>query len=417
MAEFVYRAADSQGKIVSGRVQAGGRDQALVELRGKGLTPIQIDEAVGDGGASASLDRGMPSPRLRTGMPWRDTAPNGADVHHLTTELAVMLRAGLQLDRALRVLIDMSGKPSVTAMLEDILRSVKGGKGLSQALSPHQSVFGDFYISMIRSGEVGGHLAQVLERLVEHLERAKELRESAISALIYPAILVVVAVLSVALMLGFVVPQFEGLFSDLGDALPMPTRMIVSLGHFVGAWGWLVALLATAGAHLVWRGLQSPGGRRWRDGLLLRAPLVGELVRKYQLTLFARSMGTLLGNGVPIVNAMRIASDTVANHQLRAALEGVVPAIKGGRRMGEALEPTRLFSPLALNMVRLGEETGRLDTMLLELARVTDRDVQSGIKRLLTLIEPLLILAMGGVIAMIIMSILMGILAVNDLAA
>lgn len=416
MAEFDYRAADASGQIVSGRIRAVGREQALTELRRKGLTPIGLEE--GDFGPVLN-DFAAEARRGASGGFWsfrRDPAPGRADVHHLTMEIAVMLRAGLQLDRALRVLIDMSSKPSVTAMLEEILRAVKGGKGLSQALAQYHSVFGDFYISMIRSGEVGGHLAQVLERLVEHLERSRELRESVVSALIYPAILVVVAVLSVALMLGFVVPQFEGLFSDMGDALPLPTRMIVGLGHLVRDWGGVIALGTAALGYLIWRRLSSLEGRRWFDGVLLRFPLLGELVRKYQLALFSRSMGTLLGNGVPIVNAMRIAADTVANHRLRLAFEGVVPAIKGGQRMAEALAPTRLFSPLALNMVRLGEETGRLDVMLLELAQVTDRDVKSGIKRLLTMIEPLLILVMGGVIAMIIVSILMGILTVNDLA-
>ena len=327
-----------------------------------------------------------------------------------------MLRAGLPLDRALRIQVGMSAKPSLGGLLEDLLKAVKSGKGLSQALAPHRPLFGDFYINMVRSGEAGGHLGEVMERLAEHLERLRALRESVVSALIYPAILVVVAVISVVLMLGFVVPQFETLFADLGEGLPMPTRMIVALGHLIGDWGWLLALLAVGGVWLARRWLGSDDGRQWRDERMLRLPVLGTVVRKYEITRFARSLGTLLGNGVPIVTAVGIANDTMGNRRLRAAMEGIAPTIKQGGRLADALEETGLFTPLALNMVRLGEETGGLDAMLLELARVHDGEVQAGVKRALTLVEPLLILTLGAVIAAIIVSILMGILAVNELA-
>ena len=270
---------------------------------------------------------------------------------------------------------------------------------------------------MVRAGEAGGQLADVLTRVGEHLERFRQLREGVVSAMIYPMILVVVALLSVFLLLTFVVPQFESLFEDMGDALPLPTAIIVAAGHFLGDWWWLLALLV---AWLVWgwrRYVHTDRGRHWKDRKLLALPLIGDLIRKYEVTRFSRSMGTLLGGGVSIVQAVRIAAQTVANSPLRQALEGVAPFIKKGGRMADALTETGLFTPLALNMVRLGEETGRLDTMLLELARVHDAEVQAGIKRALTLIEPILILTLGVLIAAIIVSILLGILSVNDLAA
>lgn len=417
MAEFAYRAADASGATRDGSLQAASRDAALRQLRAQGLTPLRLAE--GAAGRSTAPATGAaaagsgPKPSTWRG---RDRGPNAADVHHLTSELAVMLRAGLPLDRALRVQVGMSAKPSLGALLEDLLKAVKSGKGLSQALTPHRALFGDFYINMVRSGEAGGHLGEVMERLAEHLERLRALRESVISALIYPAILVVVAVISVVLMLGFVVPQFETLFADLGEGLPMPTRMIVALGNLIGDWGWLLALLAVAGVWLARRWLGSDAGRQWRDERMLRLPVLGTVVRKYEITRFARSLGTLLGNGVPIVTAVGIANDTMGNRRLRAAMEGIAPAIKQGGRLADALEETGLFTPLALNMVRLGEETGGLDAMLLELARVHDGEVQAGVKRALTLVEPLLILTLGAVIAAIIVSILMGILAVNELA-
>jgi general secretion pathway protein F len=432
MAEFVYRAARADGSMVDGCIEASVKEAALRQLRTQGLTPIRIESAAGvEFAAGVTPPRaGIPPPgvvaQTRPETPAQvpadrnrlggERAPSHADVHHLTGELAIMLRAGLPLDRALRVLASMTQKASVAAMLEDLLKSVKSGKGFSQALQPYEELLGEFYINMVRSGEVGGQLGEVLGRLAEHLERVRALRESVVSALIYPAILVVVAALSVFLMLAFVVPQFESLFNDMGEALPLPTRIIVAAGHLVADWGWLGVLLGAGVVMLIRRWLRSAEGRNWWDRRLLAIPVLGAVVQKFEITRFARSMGTLLGNGVPMVPAIKIASETMSNVCLRAAMAGVAPAIKRGERMAEALGTTGLFTPLALNMVRLGEETGRLDEMLLDLARIHDGEVQSGVKRSLTLLEPLLILGMGAVIAAIIVSILMGILSVNELA-
>ncbi len=421
MPDFAYRAADAAGKLFEGRIDAANKDVALRNLRNQGLTPIRLDEAALGAAlpAAAAANDGAAARGgvdVASGLLAHERGLVQGDVHNFTGALAVMLRAGLPLDRALRVMIGMSAKPSLTALLEDVFKAVKAGKGFSQALAPHQTLFGEFYINMVRSGEAGGQLAEVLTRLAEHLERVKALRESVISALIYPAILIVVAVISVFLMLGFVVPRFEALFDDMGEALPLPTQLIVAAGHLVTDWGVVLLVAMVAAAWLFRRWLATPAGRYWRDKRLLNLPVLGEIVRKYELTRFARSMGTLLGNGVPIVSAIRIATDTMGNHRLRAAMDGVAPSIKQGGRLADALEKSALFTPLGLNMVRLGEETGRLDAMLLELARVHDSEVQAGVKRALTLIEPMLILTLGAIIAAIIVSILMGILSVNDLA-
>ena len=414
MSDFAYKAAHADGSMREGRIDAPNRDAAFRQLQARGLTPLRLDESgVAAPVVVANQKGAAPAGRRLFAS---DRGVNHADVHAMTGELSVMLRAGLPLDRALRVLIGMAARPSVEALLNDVFKSVKAGKGLSQALTPYQALFGDFYINMIRSGEVGGQLAEVLGRLSEHLERVKALRESVISALIYPAILVVVAAVSVFLMLGFVVPQFESLFNDMGDALPLPTRLIVAAGHLVGDWWWLLALLVGGVGWFLRYWLATAAGRDWRDAWILRLPVLGQVSLKYEITRFSRSMGTLLGNGVPIVSALKIASDTMDNQRLRQAMTSVAPAIKQGGRVADALEKTGLFTPLALNMVRLGEETGRLDAMLLELARVYDNEVQSGVKRALTLLEPLLILVLGAAIAAIIVSILLGILSVNELA-
>ncbi len=328
-----------------------------------------------------------------------------------------MLRAGLALDNALRVLIGMSHKPAVAEITQQILEDVKGGVALSKALSRHRDLFGDFYINMIRSGEASGQLGTVFERLVEHMERLRALRESVISAAIYPAILLGVAVLSLAAMLGFVVPQFETLFKDMGDALPAPTRFVMQLGQVFTQYGWLIVIVAGIGASALRRWWSSPTGKAWWQQRALRLPVLGKLLHKYDLTLFARSLGTLLGNGVPLIAALNIATETVGNMQLRTALASVAPRVKDGTKVVDALDGTGVFEPLAINLVRVGEETGRIGPMLLELAHIYNRDVELGIKRALTMLEPLLILVLGLLIASIIVSILLGILSVNDLAA
>lgn len=419
MPDFVWKAARADAQIVEGKLQAASLAQAMQQLRVQGLTPLEIVATGAGGGAVtnlAPLPAGQAPGASRLGGLFKSKAITQADILVMSSELSIMLKAGLALDNALRVLIGMNAKPAMEGLTQTILDDVKGGVPLSRALTRHPEQFGDFYINMVRSGEASGQLSEVLERLVEHMERLRTLRESVVSATIYPAILLVVAVLSIIGMLGFVVPQFETLFKGMGDALPTPTRVIMTLGHVFTDYGLIIGLgllLLFWLLRLWWR---SPAGRQQWQARALRLPLVGTLMLKYDLTLFARSLGTLLGNGVPLLSALRIATQTVGNVNLRQALEGVVPKVKGGGKMVDALKASGIFEPLAINLIKVGEETGRLGPMLLELARIFNRDVEIGIKRGLTLLEPLLILILGLLIASIIVSIMLGILSVNDLA-
>lgn len=422
MPEFFWRAAGADGKVVTGQLDAPNESAVLKQLRSKGLTPLAVQNAASaatsgmataaNASAAAIASAGFKQPKARV-----DKSPvKSKDVLAFTSELAIMLRAGLALDNALRVLIEMSYKPAVGQLLQGILEAVKGGTPLSRALQTHADLFGDFYINMVRSGEASGQMSAVLDRLVEHMERQRALRESVVSATIYPAILITVAVLSLVVMLGFVVPQFEKLFAEMGDALPMPTRFVMNLGKAFTQYGLVIGAVALAGGWLIGRWLRSPSGKRWWQARLLRMPLVGRIALKYQLTLFSRSLGTLLGNGVPMLTALHIASDTVGNVVLQQSLVRVAPIVKEGGRVVQAIQATGIFEPLAINLVRVGEETGRVGPMMLELASILNREVETGIKRLLTLVEPVLILVLGVLIAAIIVSILMGILSVNDLA-
>ena len=419
MPDFSWRAAQADAQIIEGRLQAANAAQAMSQLRAQGLTPLFI----GEGGASAAA-AGLSMPAT-TAFKAPSVAKRGlfksggitqADILVMTSELSIMLKAGLSLDNALRVLIGMSPKPDMMALTQTILDDVKGGSALSTALKRHPQQFGEFYLNMVRSGEAGGQLSAVLERLVEHLERLRALRESVVSATIYPAILMVVAVLSLVAMLGFVVPQFETLFKGMGDALPTPTRIVMNIGRVFTDYGLIIGLVLLLAFWLLRSWLRSPAGTHWWQARALKLPILGKLLLKYDLTLFARSLGTLLGNGVPLLQALQIATQTVGNITLRQALEGVGPKVKGGGRLVDAMGASGIFEPLAISLVRVGEETGRMGPMLLELARLFNRDVETGIKRGLTLLEPLLIVVLGLMIAAIIVSILLGILSVNDLA-
>ncbi len=399
--------------MASGRIEAASAEQAVLRLKAQGLVPVAVDPA---GAAPAAAPAPAPG-RAAAPPPRRRDAPvNRRDVLDLTHELAVMLRAGLPLAYALRVLVDMSGKPRVQHLLQQVLGDVKDGAALSRALGRHGALFGPFYISMVRAGEASGQLAHTLERLSEHIARMAALRESIVSSAMYPAILLVVAILSLAGMIGFVVPQFEQLFADMGDALPLATRMVLGLSHHVRDWGYVWALVLVPAGWFVLGWLRRPAGRQALQATVLRLPLVGPIVHRLQIAVFARTLGNLVGSGVPLLAALEIGVDTVSNDPVRRALAAMLAQVKSGARLAQAMADTGQFEPLAVNLVRVGEETGRLGPMLIELASLTDQRIETGLKRLLTLLEPALIAILGVIIAGIIVSILLGILSVNEIA-
>ena len=436
---FHYKCLSRNAQLEVGEVTAPSLADAKRSLQSKGLKPLSISPAAGVApSAKVTTERGRSahSPvkatvpgragaaRLSTDdlsvtgprkPSSRDRAVGANDVLRFTSEMAVLLKAGLPIDRALKVQIDSAEEGPVKAMVESLLSSLKSGKALSVGLVEHEGVFGSFYINMVRSGEASGSLSQVLGELAAYLERAKAVRSSVISALVYPAILAVVAVLSIVVMLGFVVPEFEALFEDMGEALPLLTRLIIGAGDVIAAWWWLLIALTALTTYIAKVWLASDAGVAWWHQRSLNAPLIGGIVLKYEVARFARTMGTLLHNGVAMLKATDIAVGTVGNTLVAGALAELPATIKRGGKMSETLDPN-VFSPVAVQMIRVGEEAGSLDTMLVELASVYESEVEEEVKRALTLLEPALILGMGGMIAVIIMAILMGILSVNNLA-
>ncbi len=400
---FRYEALNADGDTIRGDLEAEQLDRAIDQLRDQGLLPLTVEEgrAVATGGGFRLF-----GPRKISNK----------QILMLTQQMAKLLKAGLPLDRTLSVLMQVGDDPAVATLLGKIQEQVRAGRPLAESLEQQQT-FSRFYLNMVRAGEAGGSLEQVLDRLAVYLERTKALRESVVSALIYPAILFVVAAGSVIALLMFVVPQFEQLFADAGRALPVPTQIVIAAGDALRLYWWAILLGITA-LYLLMKQQLSPSSytRPLWDALFLRLPLFGDLIAKLETARFARTLGTLLGNGVPLLTALSIVRETLTNHVLSQCVAEVSENLKAGQGLAQPLLEAGKFPPLAVHMMRVGEETGDLQDMLVQVAETYDAEVQTTVKRLLTLLEPVLILTMGLLIAGIIVSILMAILSVNSLA-
>lgn len=405
MAQFKYKALDRNGKSVDGLAEKASVSEVADWLAREGLVPLSIQPATR--AAANAAQGGGPGKVRRRRMNDRDR------VLHFTREMSVMLSSGLPLDRSLSILEELADETG-KQMVGDIRAAVRKGRTLADAFAERKE-FSPFYISMIKAGEASGSLESSMTRMAEYLERAKAMRQMVFSALTYPAILFTVAILSLVFLLAYVVPSFSDLFSDMGGQLPGPTRFVMNLGDFMASWWWLVLLLLGGlywGALKLW---QDEGLRQKLDARSLTWPLIGDLVRNIDTSRFARTLGVLLQGGVSLVNALVIAREVIGNRTLRKDLDNASAVLREGRSLSGALLESGRFPTLALHMVQVGEETGRLEDMLLKVASIYEDEVSSVIKRLLALLEPALILSLGVMIAGIIISILLGILGVNDL--
>jgi len=405
MALYRYKAANPEGEVLEGELEARDRAAAIERLQSLGYIPIRAEQTLAGGARRSGWITLRRSKRL-----------SQAQLVVLTQELATLLRARLPLDRALEVLIDLSGQGTTGQLLTRIREGVHGGATLSAAMEAQGGVFSRLYLNMLRAGEAGGAVELVLTRLSEYLERARELQESVTSALIYPAILLSVAGLSVLVLLVYVVPQFEQLFADAGAALPFATQVVISMGNFLRDYWWLLIGAAVVIGLYFRKQLSQPATRyRW-DQRFLKLPLAGELITKIEVARFSRMLGTLLTNGVPLLSGLSIVKETLGNQVLAEGVGTVAERLKHGHGLAEPLTEMAYFPRLAVHMMRVGEETGQLEEMLMQVAEVYDREVRATVKRMLALLEPVLILGLGLVIAAIIMSILIAILSVNELA-
>lgn len=397
---FSYKAVRPDGEGLEGQLEATDEETAIRQLQGEGLIPIQVRRA---GGIRDQLLRA------------RNRTLSGKEIGVLTRELATLLESGLTLDRSLQILIDLTEEERIVRVMEDLQDRVRGGATFSAALEAQEGQFPRLYINMVRAGEASGALEAVLGRLADYLERTSELKETVTSALVYPSILLVVAGLSVILLLVFVVPQFTVLFDDMGAALPLPTRIVVTVGDLFRDYWWAMLVVVALIALALERWLQDPAVRTRLDHRLLGLPLLGDLIWKMETSRFCHTLSTLLKNGLPLLSALNLSKEVVSNRKLSGLFEEASEDLKRGRGLAEPVARREILPQMALQMIRVGEESGRLDDMLAKVAEIYDKETQASVKRMLTLLEPVLIIGLGIIVAGIIVSIIVPILGANEL--
>jgi general secretion pathway protein F len=401
---FSYKVVNNQGLTEEGVREAVDEHALLLELQNQGLIPIRIEVAKD----KAFLGFKLKSSSLRL---------SNKEIGTLTGELATLLESGLPLDRSLSILLQLTEEnPKLNKLVANVLEKVKAGKALADALESQSGVFSKFYLNMIRAGEMGGNLGGVLQRLNEYMERTQELKDTVSTALIYPAILLVMSMASLFVMLTFVVPQFKEMFDSAGQSLPVSTQIVIGLADFLQSYWWLLLMLIVGCVQFMKSQLANPMSKKEWDRRFLNMPLFGDILINMETANFSRTFGTLLGNGVSILNSLSIVRETVSNLVLADFLVDAEEQLKQGRTMSEAMSRQDLYPKLAVQMIKMGEETGRLEEMLLRIAVIYDKQLKTTIQRMLALLEPALIISLGLMIAGIIVSILLAILSVNDLA-
>ena len=401
MATFFFRAVASDGKMRTGSLTAESDKTVARELRKQGLTPVYV-------GTEQKKGFELKLPAFVRGR--------RRDVLFFTQELSTLLNAGVPVDRALSITGELTERAHFRFIVLDILRVLKGGKSLADSLAVHPDYFSDLFVNMVRAGEASGNLAAVFERLAEFERSRDELRNYIISSMIYPALLALVGVSSIIVLLTFVVPRFASVFEESHMKMPVPTMILLETSKIVTAYWWIAAsaLLVTGVIFRVY--VKTAVGRLWWDSLRLRIPLLGDALRKAETARFARSMATLVANSVPLVQSIGIAAAILNNRKIAGALDEVSQGVKRGEGIAGPIRKAGVFPPLAGHLLMVGEETGRLDQMFARMAEIYETDTRAAIKRFTALFEPLVILVMGVMVGALILSMLLAITSINEVA-
>jgi len=403
MVEFAYKATDLAGKIFEGSME--GRDEKMVvqSLQKLGYIPIRITALQTEGTLL----------KLRF-LPFLQRVTT-KDLLIFTQELSTLLEAGLPLDRSLQILTELAEKERFKEVIKDLLKQIEAGRSFSEALSSYPSIFPKLYVNMTKAGEAGGILTIILVRLGKYLQTSKELKDHLISVLIYPAFLVFFIGLSIIALLTFIIPTFSKIFADMGQAIPLPTQIILSVSQMVRSYWWVLG----GALFLGWYGfrmyIRSAEGKVSWDRFKLRLVIIGGLVRQIETARFSRTLGTLLQSGVPILQAVQIVRETASNEVVGKSISDVHAGLKQGGGISKTLQGSKVFPPLAVHMITVGEETGKLDEMLIKIAENYEVSLQVSLKRFFSLLEPAIIMVMGLIVVFIILSMMLPIISINEL--
>ncbi|RJQ50269.1 MAG: type II secretion system protein GspF [Nitrospiraceae bacterium] len=395
MAIFSYKAASSDGAVVEGVIEAADEKAASERIKNSGVILLKI-AAQGE----------------KTGKKLSFRKSSGDALLTFTTELSILLAAGLPLDRSLNILSGISESAEMKGIIKTVLKSIREGSSFSDALHKHPKVFPKIYINIIKAGEAGGVLNVVLDKLNEFLETTKELKEHIISSMIYPVILLATGGISILILMTFMLPKFSKIFSELGASLPLATRMLLAFSDAVRTYWWFFLLSTAIAALSLRKYINTDNGRYQYDSFKLK--ILGDVIRKLETARFCRTLGTLLKSGVPMLQALNNAKDVVNNQVIATAIAAVSRGVKEGKGITVPLTEAGVLPPLALSMIQVGEETGQLDNMLITVASTYEKNLKTAIKRFISLLEPAMILVMGLIIGFIVLSMLMGIFTISE---
>ncbi len=398
MSTFKYKLLTSSSGIIEGEKEAVNKTELINDLRKSGHIILNIHQVDKNKRLGFFLSRA-----------------NKKAILPFTQELATLLEGGIPIDKSLSILLSGQNNNALKDIIEDLLNGIKSGKSFAEALANHTKLFSSVYVNMIRAGEEGGVLAQVLKRLGAFQERLQKVRGEIISAMIYPLLLSSTGLLSISALIIYVIPKFSQIFEGMGIALPFSTTVLMGMSQYSIKYGWILIIITVAIFFLYKRAMRDKNTSIKIDQKKLKMPLIGNLLWKMQISRFARTLGTLLENGVPLLKSMDIVKDVLSNQYLAHILSTVKGNVKEGAGLTVSLAKRGFLPEIAVHLLKVGEETGNLDTMLLKVADNFDADVEQRMKRLVTMVEPVLILLMGAVIGVIVISMLTAILSVNDL--
>jgi len=398
---YFFRAVAADGKLRTGTLSADTDRHVAAELKRQGLIPVYV-------GLEQRAGSALKLPTFQAGK--------RKNILFFTQELATLLNASVPLDRALSITAELTERANFRTLVLDIVRLIKGGKSLADSLASHPAYFSDLYVNMVRAGEASGSLSQIFDRLAEFERTRDDLRSYIVSSLIYPGLLTIVGISSIIVLLEFVVPRFALIFSDPRMTIPVPTQMLLTTSRYLQMYGLPGAIVLAAAILSLVAYVRTAGGAMWWDSFRLRVPVLGDALRKAETARFARAMGTLVAASVPLVQSIGISRGILNNRRIAGSLERVITGVKRGEGIAGPLAKAGEFPPLAAHLLSVGEETGHLDAMFVRMADIYETETRSAIRRFTSLFEPLIILVMGLLIGTLILSLMLAITSINDIA-
>ena len=410
MPVFAFEAIKNDGQKVKSEVTAESKDEAIKKIQGQGLRPTRI-KAQKEESKSRSVPGIEKAPaKKKSGLFARGVS--STDIVTFTTQLSTLQDAGLPIVRSLKILEEQQKPGRFKEQLEEVSSEVEQGSTLSEAMAKYPKSFDKLYISMVKAGEAGGVLDVILRRLAGFMEKSQKLRKQVKGALIYPAAVITVAILILVVIMLFVVPAFEKMFADIGQALPAPTQLLLNTSQAIQTYWYLIPLIPIFMMSIMKLIARTEAGEKALDAFKLRMPVFGNIIKKSSVARFCRTLGTLIASGVPILEALRIVKDAVGNVIIANAIEDVHGSIREGDTIADPLRSSGIFDELLVNMIDVGEETGELDKMLMKIADNYEADVDVAVEGMSSLLEPLLIVGMGLVVGFIVISLFLPLVSI-----